>query len=74
MAARGKCSDDIPKLVIDQNAETVQEIMQACGRSCAWVNDLCRQKADSGAWERVFKRVGKRLVPAYRRVYGRIAQ
>ncbi len=64
---RCKCSDDIPRRIIDQGAETVAEIGKACGMGRKWVSDFARARVAAGEWETVFKRVGTQLVPAYRK-------
>lgn len=67
-AQRGKCSDEIERLIVDPNAETTHEICAACGRSRWWVNSLAAARIASGEWERVWKNADGHLVPAYRKV------
>lgn len=61
-----KASEDIPKLIVDPKAETALELVKATGRSRSWVDNLCKEMVDAGRWERVWKKVGPRLAPAYR--------
>lgn len=60
--------EDIPNLVIDQNAETIAELVEATGRSYTWIKAFANDQVTAGRWERVHKRVGNRTTPAYRRV------
>jgi len=61
-----KPSDQLPKIIIDQKAETALEIMAQTPHKRCWVDRLAKEMVASGKWERVYKRVGGRLTPAYR--------
>ena len=67
-AAPGLCK---PKKIIDQNALTRVELCKqwkeqgielSKDRFVVWA----KEKIDSGKWEQVWKKIGNRLIPAYR--------
>lgn len=66
-AARSSLADDFPKLVIDQNAETVRELLTQWPKGEAGLRAFIARKVESGEWEKVFKRADGLFVPAYRR-------
>lgn len=59
--------DDLPKRIIDDSANTVTEICQECGMSRAWAIAFAAENVRTKRWERVYKRIGERIVPAYRK-------
>ena len=61
-----KASDQLPKQIIDQKAETVAELMTQTPHGRCWVDKFCKEMVASGKWERVWKKSGVRLVPAFR--------
>lgn len=60
-------SADFPKLTIDQSAETVAELMASWPYSERSLFVFTKKMVNEGKWERVSKRVGKTIKPAYRR-------
>jgi hypothetical protein len=66
-ANRASLATDFPKIVIDQNAETSDELLKSWPLSESALDKFIRQKVESGEWERVLKRVGNRTIAAYRR-------
>ena len=67
-AHRAKVSEIIPKKVVDQDAETIQEIAQTHLVSERRMRDYVVGLLREGKVERVWKRAGNKLVPAYRTV------
>lgn len=63
---RSKCSDMVPVVIVDPEAETIRELMELTGRRGSWMADYANRQVSLGVWERVRKRVGVKLVPAYR--------
>lgn len=63
-----KLSRIIPRVVVDQNAETLQELIRETGHDRVWLYKLIRTNIKAGRWERVWKKVGPARVPAYRPV------
>ena len=62
-----RLSADFPKVVIDQSAETIRELFKDWPKGLDSLQEFAKSQTDAGAWERVWKRVGNRLYPAYRR-------
>ena len=52
--------------VVDDNAFTVREVAERSGNSTSHTTQLVRRKMLAGEIEQVWKRVGVRLVAAYR--------
>ena len=67
-APRSKLSADFPKRIIDQQAETCREMLKDWPLSHDHLKGFASKQVLEGRWERVWKRVGARLIPAYRRV------
>lgn len=61
-----KCSEMIPRMIVDQEAETCREMAEASGVNRDAINQICAANIKAGRWERVWKRVDGRTVPAYR--------
>lgn len=61
-----KPSDMIEKKVVDPNAETIAEICAATGKNRCGLQLLANDYVAGGKWERVWKKNGNKLVPAYR--------
>jgi len=61
-----KCSNDVPRYVVDDNAETLREMCDSVGLARSAMTLLASNKIREGRWERVWKRVDGRLRPAYR--------
>ena len=62
-----KASDLIQSKVIDQNAQTLKEIhAEHPYYSIVRLGALVKERVDSGGMEKVSKRVGGKLIPAYR--------
>jgi len=62
-----KVSDMIPKRVVDQTAETIEEIHaqhQYVGSKQIW--QMVTEGVKSGKFEQVWKKVGSRTIRAYR--------
>ena len=58
--------ESITKRVFDQTAVTMTEIMESRQLSRDAVREIRDMNIASGAWEEVWKRVGKKVVRAYR--------
>jgi len=61
-----KASDLIPKKIVDQNAETIQDMMKHTPMSRNWLYGFAQDMVKQGKYEKVWKKVGVKLVPAYR--------
>jgi hypothetical protein len=61
-----KASAQIPKVIIDQNAESITDMMKETPHSRSWISTFASDMVKSGKWERVGKRQGDKVVPAYR--------
>ena len=57
---------EIPQRIIDQNADTIEELEADTGWSQDWLLRYARKQVKDCVWERVWKKVGGRCVPAYR--------
>lgn len=57
-----------PVRIIDEQAETSQEIAARIGRSYSQTRAIVLTETRAGRIEQVWKRVGAQLVPAYRAV------
>ena len=64
-------SEDFPKVVVDQSAETIQELLKSWPMGDASLKKFCADKVKSGEWEMVRKAVGSSYKPAYRRTKSR---
>jgi len=64
--ARMLVSELIPKKVIDQNAQTIEEIAKASGLSITCTKDQIKVFLSLYKVEKVWKKSGRNLVPAYR--------
>jgi len=64
--ARMLVSELIPKKVIDQNAQTIEEIAKASGLSITSTKDQIKVFLSLYKVEKVWKKSGRNLVPAYR--------
>ena len=60
-------AEDFPKMVVDQSAETFKELLESWPKGDKALYQFCQQQVESGAWEKVNKRIGSRLVMAFRR-------
>lgn len=60
-------SDDFPKVVIDQNAETFGELSESWPKADTSLRRFIRDQLRTGRWEKVFKRTPRGVVTAYRR-------
>jgi len=61
-------SADFPSVVVDQSAQTLQELMSDWPKSHCQLTRFANEQIQAGRWERVAKRIKGRLTPAYRRV------
>lgn len=61
-----KCTDDIPKMVIDQDSQTIADMRLEIPRGEAWLYAYAKKMVDSGKWDRVFKKVNGRYCLAFR--------
>jgi hypothetical protein len=61
-----KPSDMIAKKIVDQNSQTVAEMFKETLLDQAQIRKLAVRYVEQGKWERVYKRIGTRLLPAYR--------
>jgi hypothetical protein len=59
-------SELIPKKVIDENAQTIEEIAKASGLSVTSTKDQIKGFLSIYKVEKVWKKSGRNLVPAYR--------
>lgn len=66
-AARSSLLSEIPKRIFDQSAETSQELVEGSGYSQPAIQKLVARRIADGQWERVWKKINGRVVPAYRR-------
>jgi len=66
-AATKSLVSEIPRRIVDPSAETTAELAAETGRSECWMQRFARAKVAAGEWEQVFKKVGRQVVPAYRR-------
>lgn len=60
-------SEDFPKLIVDQASETRSELLKHWPLSPRSFEEFLREKIQSSQWEKVRKRVGSKLIVAYRR-------
>lgn len=65
--AHSSLLDDLPKRVIDQKAETIEELADNYPCSKPTMASIAKTQVANGRWEQVYKQFGRRLVPAYRR-------
>jgi len=56
----------IPKKIVDENAQTIEEIAKASGLSITSTKDQIKQFLSLNKIEKVWKQSGRNLVPAYR--------
>lgn len=61
-----KASDQIPQRILDPAAQTVQELAAETGRNRMWCLHYATNMVATGRWERVWKKSGRNLAPAYR--------
>lgn len=59
-------SELIPKKIVDENAQTIEEIAKASGLSISSTKDKIKQLLSVNKIEKVWKQSGRNLVPAYR--------
>ena len=59
-------SELIPKKIVDENAQTIEEIAKASGLSITSTKDQIKQFLFLNKIEKVWKQSGRNLVPAYR--------
>ena len=59
-------SELIPKKIVDENAQTIEEIAKASGLSVTSTKDKIKQLLSVNKIEKVWKQSGRNLVPAYR--------
>lgn len=64
--ARMLVSELIPKRIIDQNAQTIEEISKASGLNITSTKDQIKEFLSLYKVEKVWKKSGRNLVPAYR--------
>ena len=64
--ARMLVSELIPKRIIDQNAQTIEEISKASGLSSSCTKVQIKEFLSLYKVEKVWKKTGRNLVPAYR--------
>lgn len=64
--ARMLVSELIPKKIVDENAQTIEEIAKASGLSITSTKDQIKQFLFLNKIEKVWKQSGRNLVPAYR--------
>jgi len=64
--ARMLVSELIPKKIVDENAQTIEEIAKASGLSITSTKDQIKQFLSLNKIEKVWKQSGRNLVPAYR--------
>lgn len=57
---------EIPLMVFDSSAFTSRELMRLRGGSRTRINKEMKRLIQQGTWERVWKRLKTRSVPAYR--------
>ena len=57
---------EIPERIVDPGAVTVSELVKAKGFSRFTIDKLIAKKLAARKWEKVFKRNGNSIVPAYR--------
>lgn len=62
-------ANEFPKVIIDPKAETAEELFRQWPRSRRRLGEFITERVRAGEWEPVYKRVGKRLVQAYRRAH-----
>lgn len=60
-------ASEFPKVVIDPTAETTVELFAQWPLSRTRLEKFIHSKVSSGEWERVGKKVGNRVYPAYRK-------
>lgn len=60
-------SKDFPKVIVDQQSETLRELMVHWPKGERSLQLFVNERVSSGAWEAVYKKVKNRLVPSYRR-------
>lgn len=64
---RKSLAADIPCRIYDESAETIKELMEATGYSYTSMKTYANVQVTSSHWEQVWKQVGNKPVPAYRR-------
>jgi len=58
----------IPKRIIDQNAQTIEEISKASGLNITSAKNQIKEFLSLYKVEKVWKKSGRNLVPAYRTI------
>lgn len=58
---------DLPKKIVDESACTIKELAEASSMSETWMTRTAKSKVEAGEWEKVWKKSGDRLIPAYRK-------
>jgi hypothetical protein len=69
MAKPNPCIEQLTagmKKDIDETASTIKELSEYLGFSPGETAKRAKDKVDSGEWEQVWKKVGVRMVAAYR--------
>lgn len=61
-----KASDLLPHITVDQSAQTIAEIQAESIMGRSWTERFVAGMVKDGKFEQVFKRVGPKLVRAYR--------
>ena len=61
-----KPSNYAPHRIFDSRAETVRELAPLWGVGIRRMREIVQNYCDSGEWEAVFKKIGKRITHAYR--------
>lgn len=69
-AVRSKLAADFPRHVLDQAAESRAELIKQWTLGETAFDVFAKKQVEAGLWEKVWKRIGSRLVPAYRRPKG----
>jgi len=64
--ARMLVSELIPKKIVDENAQIIEEIAKASGLSITSTKGQIKQFLSLNKIEKVWKQSGRNLVPAYR--------
>ena len=59
-------SDLMPKKIVDPNSETVKDIQKNTGMGRGAVQGFVNNMVENGKFERVWKKIGNKFIPAYR--------
>jgi ribosomal protein S25 len=59
--------DDVPERIIDQNSITMEQIMDRMKVLVSQAGKFAREKVQAGDWQRCWKNVDGKLMPAWRR-------